>query len=133
VSTALESGNVNFGDGEVVISWQAPLASPTLVSRASRSVARGHSLSDQATLGGALKPTGTITFRLYGPNVSRCSAAIFSSKAVVHGNGSYTSRTFAPSRIGAYRWTATYSGDGSNNPASTRCGAASEAVGVRRA
>src|SRR6202049_2555333 len=43
-------------------------ATPTVVTTASASVALGGSISDSATLGGGVNPTGTITFTLFGPN-----------------------------------------------------------------
>jgi hypothetical protein len=81
-------------------------------------------LKDTATLSGGVNPTGTITFKLYGPNDATCAnAAIDSETASVSGNGSYSTATgLTVSLAGTYQWVASYSGDANNNPASTKCG-----------
>jgi hypothetical protein len=49
----------------------------------------------------------------------------------VSGDGDYVSASFTPAAAGTYRWVATYSGDGNNNPAGpTSCDDAAEAVAV---
>lgn len=106
-------------------------ASPTLVTVASPGVEVGHEISDSATLSGGANPTGTITFRLYGPDNSDCSGdAIFTSHVGVRGNDTYHSGAFTPEHAGTYRWVAEYSGDSDNNGASTHCGDAGEEVHV---
>jgi hypothetical protein len=92
--------------------------------------AAGLSIYDSATLRG-FQPTGEITFRLYGPNDTTCSDAIFTTATAVSGNGIYNSEAFTPEVSGTYRWTATYSGDGNNNRAGpTACDDPNEAVQV---
>ena len=105
---------------------------PTLSAVASPGVARGGSVTDTATLASGRSPTGTITFRLYGPNDSTCrSSPAFTSHAVtVSGNGSYTSPSYVPLTAGPYRWTATYSGDEGNGPAGSACNAENGSVFV---
>jgi hypothetical protein len=90
---------------------------------------------DTATLAGGIAPTGTITFRLYGPGNSDCSGdPIFTSHVTVDGNGPYNSAPFTPEHAGIYRWTVEYSGDGFNNGAGpTQCGLASETFDVNKA
>jgi hypothetical protein len=114
------------------------LATTTLSTQASPSVALGAAISDSATLsgggtgGGA--PTGTITFNLYGPNDATCTgAAIFTSPVVVNGNGVYASLPFTPSAVGTYRWIANYSGDANNTATANACNAANESVVVTAA
>jgi hypothetical protein len=89
----------------------------------------GGSISDTATLSGiSANAGGTITFNAYGPNDANCSGtAAFTSAAVpVSGPGNYSSGAFTPTAVGQYRWTATYSGDASNQSAASPCNAANE-------
>ncbi|HEY2124919.1 MAG TPA: post-COAP-1 domain-containing protein, partial [Chthoniobacterales bacterium] len=86
---------------------------------------------DRATLttavGGGPPPTGTITFRLFGPNQATCGGALaFMSTVTVNGAGTYTSDSFTPTAAGTYRWIASYSGDANYNPVSGLCNDANE-------
>jgi hypothetical protein len=123
-------------------------ANPSLVSTASGSLQRGgrgaplqhvvrgtQAIHDTATLDGGIAPTGTMTFRLYGPDNDDCSGdAVFTSEVPVDGNGQYTSAEFTPTAAGTYRWRVTYSGDDNNNQAGpTACGIPSETVVIERA
>jgi hypothetical protein len=120
----------------VAATWQvscqnAPKASPTLITQASPSVLLGGPVYDTATLSGGNTPTGTITFRVYGPNDANCAGApAFTTSASVTGNGNYTSASFTPPATGTYRWTAEYSGDAKNNGAASPCDASNESVTV---
>ena len=89
-------------------------------------------ISDAAVLAGGLAPTGTITFRLHGPDDPTCSGTpVLTSRVDVDGNGTYSSDTFTPTRAGTYRWVVTYSGDAFNEPAGpTACGDATETIVV---
>ncbi len=112
----------------VVVSRAQPMLATTAVSN----VGLGLGVSDSATLSGALSPTGTITFRLYGPNDAACSTSpVFSAQKTVTGNGVYVSPTFVPQHAGTYLWVATYSGDANNAPAATGCGDAAETLVVQ--
>jgi hypothetical protein len=93
------------------------------------------SIIDTANLSGGVAPTGTITFRLYGPNNSTCSGdPIFTSHVTANGNRSYNSDPFTPLHAGTYRWTVEYSGDSLNHGAGpTDCGIASETFVVNPA
>jgi hypothetical protein len=109
------------GDEPVVVSP----ASPGILTATSPSSGTVPALlNDTATLSGGVNPTGTITFKLYGPNDATCAnAAIDSETASVSGNGSYSTATgLTVSLAGTYQWVASYSGDANNNPASTKCG-----------
>jgi hypothetical protein len=104
----------------------------TLTTRASHDVKLGRQVSDAATLAGGLSPTGTITFRLFGPGNATCTGTpAFTSTKPVSGNGSYTSAPFTPTVVGTYRWIAAYSGDANNSPVSTVCSDPAETVRVR--
>jgi hypothetical protein len=83
------------------------LARPSLTTHASAGGRPPVSLTDLATLSGGLNPTGTITFRVFGPDDTTCSrlaAATFT--ATVAGNGDYPSGSFTATAPGVYRWTA---------------------------
>ena len=99
-------------------------ASPSLTLEAAGTGTVGSGITARATLAGGLDATGTITFRLYGPDDATCSAdpAFESDPVTVGGDGGFASPTFEPAAAGTYRWTAAYSGDQSNESASTPCG-----------
>lgn len=106
---------------------------PTLTTHASADVTLGKSISDTAVLAGGNAPTGSITFKAYGPDDANCTGtAAASSTKTVSGNASYTSATFTPKTAGVYRYIATYSGDGSNASVADSCGAANESVTVSK-
>ena len=106
-------------------------ATPTLSTQASAGTTAGNPISDAAMLSGGLNPTGTIMFRLYGPNDATCGGAVvFSSNKSVNGNGSYSSDPFTPTAAGTYRWVASYSGDVNNNGVNGACNDANESVVV---
>jgi hypothetical protein len=105
---------------------------PTITTQASAATTIGGPVSDSATLAGASNPTGSITFKLHGPDDAACGgAAVFTSAAVtVNGNGNYNSGNFTPSAPGTYRWIASYSGDPNNNAVSGACNDANESVAI---
>jgi hypothetical protein len=106
--------------------------SPTIATQASAGGAIGTQLTDVATLSGALAPTGTVTFNLYGPNDATCSGAvIFTSTNNVVGV-SATSGAFTTVAAGVYRWTASYSGDANNNAVSHPCNSANESATITK-
>jgi len=109
------------------------VATPTLNTQSSPSVALGEATFDTASLSGGSSvsaPTGTITFQLFGPNNDTCNGApIFTSTVPVNGNGNYISGSFAPTTPGAYYWVASYSGDIDHNAAvSSTCGAPNQSI-----
>ena len=104
------------------------LNEPAISTNASASVVVGGDIHDTATLADGFSPTGTITFRLYGPNDTACATQIFSSTVPVNGNGDYNSANFTTSSAGTYRWIATYSGDANNAAAAGSCNDANENV-----
>ncbi len=108
-------------------------ADTALTTSASQAVALGGAVHDTAHLSGGQDPTGTITFRLYPPQDTGCSGnAEFTSVVPVSGNGDYESGPFTPPSAGAWRWTASYSGDSANHAAGpTVCGDSAELAFVR--
>ena len=103
----------------------------TLSTEASDSVPAGFAISDTAFLSNGYGPTGTITFRLYGPNDATCSgAAIASSVVNGAGNGIYEAEEVTIALPGTYRWIASYSGDIDNLPVTGACNDADETVEI---
>ncbi len=112
------------------------LASPTTTTAVSNSgsIAIGGSATDTATLSGGFNPTGTMTFKVYGPSDMFCvGSPLFVSMKVVSGNGLYVSDAFAPSSLGTYHWMASYGGDVNNNAVSTGCRDSGESLVVVKA
>ena len=108
-------------------------ATPTITTQASATTPVGGSISDTATLANGGTPSGTITFKLFGPDDATCgSTAVFTSTKNVTGNGSYTSDSFTSTTAGTYRWVATYSGDTNNNSIAGACNDANESVVVSK-
>jgi uncharacterized repeat protein (TIGR01451 family) len=104
---------------------------PTITTQASANVIVGGKIHDTATVSGGLNPTGTVTFKLYGPNDATCAnAAIFTSGPIALSGGSATSGDFTTTQVGTYRWRATYNGDVNNSAVTGACNAANENVVV---
>lgn len=115
------------------IAVATPVSGLTLTTAAApASISLGEAAADAATLSGGTSTSGSLVFKLFGPNDSTCSnAPAFTSSALtVTGNGTYTSPSFTPTASGTYSWVAEYSGDVNNPPLSGACGAASEALTV---
>jgi len=93
----------------------------------------GEILNDSATLSDGFNPTGDITFNLYAPSDPTCSGTpVFTDVVPVNGNGTYpTSSGFPSNAVGVWQWTADYSGDSNNDPASSPC--ADEPVEIKKA
>jgi subtilisin-like proprotein convertase family protein len=107
------------------------LVQPTVTTQASPGVAVGGQVHDTATLAGGNAPTGTLTFRLFGPNNTSCSgAAVYTETVSVAGNGQYISQSFTTTAPGTYQWKASYSGDANNLPVTGVCKVTSERVVV---
>lgn len=105
-------------------------ASPSIVTDPGDSGETGDTLNDTATLSLGNSPTGTITFKLFGPTDTTCSSdPIYTDVVDVNGNGVYGTTTdgdnpggYVALVKGTYNWTADYSGDSANFPASSGCG-----------
>jgi hypothetical protein len=116
---------------------------PTIATTPSGTAAVGKAIHDVATVtGSGASPTGTVIFKLYGPDNTTCnvdgSAAVFTSSAITlvpstAGVSTATSPDFTPTAPGTYHWIARYSGDGGvhYNPVSSVC--EDEAVLVSKA
>jgi hypothetical protein len=95
---------------------------PTITTKAGGLVVLGKNepMTDSATLGGGLNPTGTITFTLTAPD----GVTVVHTEAVtVNGDATYTTPNgFVPTTAGTYQWVAAYSGDEINPPVSSQPG-----------
>jgi hypothetical protein len=105
---------------------------PTLATTAGPDINPGQELSDKATLSGtATQPadpvinltgtggseaSGTITFKLYGPDECTTLVNEPSPEVSVSGDGTYDTPDpqFTPTEAGTYHWVAVYSGDSPN-------------------
>jgi hypothetical protein len=96
---------------------------PKIATKAAREGAR---LFDTAVVTSRKSPQpSTVDFRLYGPGDEDCSGVpVFESlnRPYPVGGGSVKSEGYTPTRIGVYRWVATYSGDAGNPAVSGTCG-----------
>jgi hypothetical protein len=102
---------------------------PVTVAAAAIGGTVGTPVDATATIQKGAIPTGQIAFKAFSPGDTTCSGATaFSSTVSVSGNGQYRSTDFVPSRVGAFRWTISYSGDVNHIPATTDCGKATSSV-----
>ncbi len=110
-------------------------AAPSIFTGSSGDIGLGESASDTAHLIDGSSPTGTITFRLYGPDAVNCGEGLVFTAApvMVSGEGEYTSESFTPTAPGRYFWLAEYSGDPVNEPVAELCGEAEDAFRVGKA
>jgi hypothetical protein len=93
----------------------------------------GDPLTASASIQNGATPVGQITFTAFSPGDVNCSgAAAFSSTISASGNGSYRSAAFVPTRVGAFRWTVSYSGDPNHSPTTVACGKATSSVSQAR-
>ncbi len=118
---------VAFTASQAPASADESLAEPVLTSQATYGWWVGTPISASGNLSGAVNPTGSITFNLYGPSDPTCSdAPLFTASTPVSGNGYYVSSRFTTDTAGTYRWVSRYSGDANNNPTTpSACGLAS--------
>ncbi len=106
---------------------------PKVDTVASATVQAGGQIHDQATLSGGFSPTGTLTFKLYGPNDATCTGTVQLTTTVpVSGNGNYFSANFTANLAGTYRWIANYNGDANNVATTNGCNGDNENVDVTK-
>src|SRR4051794_15593884 len=110
---------------------RAAASSPTIATQAMPSVTLGGAISDVATLTGGTAPTGTVTFELFGPDDASCALAPAFSSTLPGAAAEGASGDFTPTVPGAYRWTASYSGDAANDAVSEGCNGANESSTIQ--
>ncbi|WP_394303990.1 choice-of-anchor P family protein [Sphaerimonospora cavernae] len=114
------------------ITEHVPKATPSIVTTPSGPVPAGGDVSDTATLSGGSHPTGTVTFKLYGPGDTDCATPIATRTGTVSGSGAAESGKVTIGAAGTYRWAATYSGDAGNNSVTSPCSAEQVTVTPQR-
>jgi len=101
----------------------SPFINPsTGTSLSSSSIAAGGSVTDKATLSGGIAPTGTMAFFYSASNTCpNTGATQIGTPVTVSDNGAYTSASQTFATAGTYYVYAVYSGDGTNNGATSAC------------
>lgn len=107
-------------------------ALPTLVGAVKARGEVGRAVRDWAVLEGAYAPSGSVTFRIYGPVASGCAKPALVNSVAVSANGSIRSDPLVPLRPGRYSFTVSYSGDARNKPVATGCDAAGQVLVVAK-
>jgi YVTN family beta-propeller protein len=88
------------------------------------------SFSESATISNGTKPTGELTFGVYGPFSSSGTASCTGTEGhieqvnVVNGNDSYQAPAVTITTAGKYVWGISYKGDSNNHPVATTCSSA---------
>ena len=118
---AVATDNAGNSTTSAVVSFGVNViqAKPTLSIATGGTVVVGspNKLTASATLSKGSKPTGTITFTLYGPDGK---TVIDTEPATVNGNGTYkTPNGYLPTAAGTYQWVASYTGDIANKAATS--------------
>jgi hypothetical protein len=137
--TAQYSGDANHAPAQTACnepneSTSIGLRTTGIVTNATPSAPIGSSISDSATVTATTDtPSGTITFRLYGPNDTACATTPVYTATKPVTNGDANSGPYQPATAGMYRWTAAYSGNANNSPATSGCNAANEFSDVQKA
>jgi hypothetical protein len=102
-----------------------PKIVPTLVDEPSVVGDIGVPINDVAIISGGYRPTGSVTFYLYGPYSSEThdcdDEPVFTDTVTITGNGTYPSASYTPTEAGWYQWVKCYSGDDNNDIVCTDC------------
>jgi PKD repeat protein len=114
-----------FGTNQVTVN-AATATAPIATAVSPTPIAVGGSFHDTATLTpppGAVVPTGTVTFNVYGPGDTTCAGGrVFTSTNALNAAGTgATSDNFTPTTTGTYRVIAAYSGDANYNGSASTC------------
>ncbi|WP_433501493.1 choice-of-anchor P family protein [Sphaerimonospora sp. CA-214678] len=114
------------------ITEHVPKATPSIATTPSGPVPAGGDVSDTATLSDGYHPTGTVTFRLFGPGDTDCATPIATRTGSVTESGTAASGDVTIGAAGTYRWTAVYSGDDHNDSVTSPCSAEQVTVTPQR-
>ena len=129
-ATATDTASLNTSEFSPAIAAQFPV---TITTQASPSVPVGGQIFDTASLSGDISTTGTVVFRLYGPDDATCAGPpVVFSVPVVGDQFVYQSPSFTATAAGTYRWVAEYQEAG-ETLAATLCNDPGESVVVTRA
>ncbi len=103
-------------------------ATPSITTALSaNSILVGNSVADTATITGGTTPTGTVTFSVFSGSL--CSGTVLTTKTVPLSSGSAGPFSVIFNGTGTFNWQAVYSGDASNNIATSPCGTETLTVG----
>ncbi len=97
-------------------------ATPAIATVSSGSSPLGGGIFDTARLLGGFEPTGTVTFRLFGPGDTSCTVPLASFDVPLVEAPRVKSPVYTTLAEGQYRWIAGYSGDARNQATSGNCG-----------
>lgn len=108
-----------------------PLATPTLASASSSPpVALGGGIFNEVVFSGGEAPTGSLVWRVFGPNDLACENVLplFTTTEQVNGNGTYTTPLplYVPVLPGSYNWVVEYGGDLNNAAVVLPCGSTNQ-------
>jgi hypothetical protein len=107
-------------------------AVPSIAGQVRERLQVGTPVQDIATLLGGYAPTGTITFRIYGPVAAGCTKPVLVNTVAISGNGPFQSDPFVPRRPGRYSFLASYSGDAANQATTEPCDSPGQVLLVRK-
>lgn len=96
-------------------------ARPSLASSVPGELSVGTAFQITATLQGGFAPSGTVTFRIYGPNATSCGKALSTNTVSVSANGTVSSAPFVALNPGRYLFVASYSGNANNAAVAESC------------
>jgi hypothetical protein len=125
-----DSNNNSVSSDDAAEAVTISAARPSLAASAPSSGMAGSAISPSSVssvLSDGHSPSGTITFKVFGPQASAPSSCGSGGTSVgtasVAGNGTYNpSAGFTPLSAGNYWWYASYGGDSSNSSAASMCG-----------
>jgi uncharacterized repeat protein (TIGR01451 family) len=113
------SNGCNAANENVVVTKKQPV----ITTLATEGAQVGDKIHDVATVTGGFNPTGTVTFKLFGPADPNCdSSPVFTDQVALGQNGTATSGDYTVTEQGNFHWVASYSGDANNDPATGACG-----------
>lgn len=133
--TVSYSGDANHSPATVGCGKAAASVTQTKPSITSAVVGRlkvGSAFQVTAVLQGAYAPTGTVTFRIYGPDAADCAKPLSIDTVAVVGSGTASSDPFVAHSPGHYTFVASYSGDVANQGASESCDPTGRAAEVEK-
>jgi len=105
------------------VSVEVSKASPYVWAGASPgALAIGGAVTVNGQVAYGYRPTGTVAVSFFAPSDPGCSSPAATRDVALRTDGTFDT-TFTPTSVGVWRITASYPGDGLNNPASTWCGA----------
>ena len=119
-------------------------ASPTVTATGPASGTTGTSItagniSSALAVSSGTNATGTVTFKVFGPQASAPTTCTSGGTTVgtgttVNGNATYNPTAgYTPTTVGNYWWYASYGGDTNNNTATSTCGATMSETVVAKA